>query len=256
MPLSKKVVVDILTTVLTNDRTRTFIQSPAFWPIAVKGGFECTLRDFILYDLQSALTEKFSRKSYICTGERSWGGRSLRGDILLFDKRQINGRGNISTPLAEVELKVNFGGQVDKAKRGDNKNYPTRSIATLKKIIGAKRKRKTKKVKSNAKRIIGIKKRRAKAVFVAVQFIHQLYDCNPIDASLALRYSEYRNDRADEREPAQRFADLIERKHEEISSAGYGAREIAKYQLADEDGASGEMIALASWAKRRKRKKG
>jgi hypothetical protein len=72
MPLKRTEVVDILTKVLTHERTRGFIEKSTFWPVAVKGGFECTLRDFVLFDLQRELARRFRGKAYLCTGERRW----------------------------------------------------------------------------------------------------------------------------------------------------------------------------------------
>jgi len=233
--LNVQAVIEILGKVLTNERTKAFIECPSFWPIAVKGGFECTLRDYVLADLQRELTARFPGNNYICPGERGWGRRGLRADILFCDSTEIDKNGRlVKPPLAEVELKINFGGQVDRIVAKNKKEFPTRSVATLKKIIKASKENSSEKKISMA--------------FVAVQFIHQLYDCDPTDTKLARRYSQYRDHNEDATK--DRFAQLITRKIKEIGKQKFDTKKIAEYPLRGDRKGTGEMVALASWKKR------
>lgn len=88
-----------------------FVSSSSFWPVALKGGYENTLRDLLLADLERQV-QSYIGPQLMCTGERGWAGLPVRGDILVFTPSSICDSGKVDTPLAVIELKANFASQL------------------------------------------------------------------------------------------------------------------------------------------------
>lgn len=78
-----------------------FMESPLFWPIAVKGGFENTLRDVMVAELQD-----MRYRNLVFTGERA------RHDICAYKPHALTAQGSsqngFGAPEISVELKFNF----------------------------------------------------------------------------------------------------------------------------------------------------
>jgi hypothetical protein len=77
--------------------------SPDFWPVVAKGGFENTLRDLMLADIQAA-----SKVGRVCTGERG------RRDIAIFHTSDIERR-SFGDPVGVIELKLNYASMIGEA---------------------------------------------------------------------------------------------------------------------------------------------
>lgn len=125
----------------------TFIQHKKFWPIAIKGGYENTLRDVMLYDLGDCL----KRYHLICTGERNYGDEGKRADIAVYGKDAIAKGLPLPRPAVVIELKHNFRTQlpvdkkrcweklraVEAVREGNENNIPVIGIQFLSEISEA-----------------------------------------------------------------------------------------------------------------------
>lgn len=203
-----------------------FISSPLFWPVAIKGGFENTLRDMVLASLETDIRRRRSQTSLVCTGERTWGGQPQRADILVTSSQEIGEMGEIGEPLGVVELKVNFAHQVmTLLATPQHRDYPTRGIAELRRLVERQ---------SVAPQISG-----RNAALVAVQFIHDVHGCTDTDKRLARRYSPS--------ECEHRLADLTQQLLE-LQIQGLRTEKIAQFRLRSfSERGSGSMVALATW---------
>lgn len=104
LPVSPIAIERAVRKALSRDKSvpRT-ARNPDFWPVVSKGGFENTLRDLMLADVQAAIG-----KAWVCTGERG------RLDIAVFNTQDVN-RGSFDKPAAVVELKLNYTSQLKEA---------------------------------------------------------------------------------------------------------------------------------------------
>jgi hypothetical protein len=136
----------------------TFVSGPSFWPVAIKGGFENTLRDLLLNDLSVHLAEPLGN-NVRCTGERMWGGSRRRGDVIVYRQDQVGDNGEIDEPLAVIELKVNFCSQL-----ANRKPLVLQAFEKLR------------------------DQATSKVLICALQFSHMILTANECDARLLRRY--------------------------------------------------------------------
>jgi hypothetical protein len=98
-------IQDHVSNLFGNDsRIRNFLSSDITWPLLLKGGFENTIRDLLVCDLQQLMQDK------IVTGERH------RFDIAIYNTNQGFSAIDLRNPIQVIEMKANFHTQISDIK--------------------------------------------------------------------------------------------------------------------------------------------